>query len=91
MSPHGRPQADSAGARGESPVSKRAYARIIGTGSALPGQAVSNEELARDLATRGVETSDAWIIARTGIRQRYIAERGTTTAELGADSLCRSR
>ncbi len=33
---------------------------------------------------RGIETSDEWIVARTGIRQRYIAERGVTTAELGA-------
>src|SRR5215471_14177089 len=59
------------------------YTRIIGTGSALPTRAVSNDELARDLATRGIETSDEWIVARTGIRQRYIAEAGLTTAALG--------
>jgi 3-oxoacyl-[acyl-carrier-protein] synthase-3 len=63
---------------------KRRYARIVGTGSALPARAVSNGELARDLATRGVETSDEWIVARTGIRQRYLAEPGLTTSELGA-------
>src|SRR5262249_2430571 len=57
--------------------------RIIGTGSALPARAVSNDELARDLARRGVETSDEWIVARTGIRQRYIAEAGLTTTALG--------
>jgi 3-oxoacyl-[acyl-carrier-protein] synthase-3 len=45
---------------------------------------VSNEELARELATRGVATSDEWIVARTGIRQRYIAGPGETTTELGA-------
>jgi len=61
----------------------RLYSRITGTGSGLPQRIVSNEELARELATRGVETSDEWIVARTGIRQRYIAEPGVTTAELG--------
>jgi len=63
--------------------SRRLYSRITGTGSGLPQRVVSNEELARELATRGVETSDEWIVARTGIRQRYIAEPGVTTAELG--------
>jgi 3-oxoacyl-[acyl-carrier-protein] synthase-3 len=61
----------------------RIYSRITGTGSALPARAVSNDELARDLATRGVETSNEWIVARTGIRQRYIAEAGLTSAGLG--------
>ncbi|HTT12772.1 MAG TPA: beta-ketoacyl-ACP synthase III [Burkholderiaceae bacterium] len=59
------------------------YTRIIGTGSALPARAVSNDELARELAGRGIETSDEWIVARTGIRQRYIAEAGLTTSALG--------
>jgi 3-oxoacyl-[acyl-carrier-protein] synthase-3 len=62
----------------------RIYSRITGTGAALPARAVTNEELARELARRGVETSDAWIVARTGIRQRYLAEEGLTTTELGA-------
>jgi 3-oxoacyl-[acyl-carrier-protein] synthase-3 len=62
----------------------RPYSRITGTGSGLPRRVVSNEELARDLATRGVQTSDEWIVARTGIRQRYIAGPGETTTELGA-------
>jgi 3-oxoacyl-[acyl-carrier-protein] synthase-3 len=57
--------------------------RITGTGSALPRRAVSNAELAAELARRGVETSDEWITARTGIRSRYFAEPGLTTAELG--------
>jgi 3-oxoacyl-[acyl-carrier-protein] synthase-3 len=60
------------------------YSRITGTGAALPERAVSNEQLARDLAARGVETSDEWIVARTGIRQRYIADPALTTSELGA-------
>ncbi len=60
------------------------FTRIAGTGSALPGRAVSNEELAQRLAAAGVETSDEWIVARTGIRQRYLADAGATTADLGA-------
>ncbi len=63
---------------------KRRYARVIGTGSALPDRVVTNDQLARELASRGVETSDEWIVARTGIRQRYIAEDGVGSAELGA-------
>ena len=62
----------------------RLWSRIVGTGAALPERAVSNEELARQLAGRGIETSDEWIVARTGIRQRYIADASLTTTELGA-------
>ena len=51
--------------------------RLLGTGSALPAQVVTNA----DLAAR-VDTSDEWIIERTGIRQRYIAGPDETTATL---------
>ncbi|MEO0908289.1 MAG: beta-ketoacyl-ACP synthase III [Pseudomonadota bacterium] len=51
--------------------------RIVGSGSALPEQIVSNH----DLAAR-VDTSDEWIIERTGIRQRHIAGEGETTSTL---------
>jgi 3-oxoacyl-[acyl-carrier-protein] synthase-3 len=61
-----------------------AASRIIGTGSALPERVVTNEQLVDELGRRGVQTSDAWIVERTGIRQRYLAEAGLTTAELGA-------
>lgn len=61
-----------------------AYAKIVGTGSCLPERVVSNDDLARDLAQRGVETSDEWIVTRTGIRQRYLAEPGTRTSELAS-------
>ncbi|MGH6622820.1 MAG: beta-ketoacyl-ACP synthase III [Burkholderiaceae bacterium] len=57
--------------------------RIVGTGSALPERVVTNDALARQLAARGIETSDEWIVARTGIRQRYLAEAGVTTVDLG--------
>lgn len=50
---------------------------VIGTGSALPKRRVDNEELARQ-----VDTSDQWIVERTGIRSRYIAGEGETTASL---------
>jgi 3-oxoacyl-[acyl-carrier-protein] synthase-3 len=43
---------------------------------------VTNDELAAELATRQVETSDEWITTRTGIRQRHIADPGVTTSEL---------
>lgn len=60
------------------------FARIVGTGSALPERVVSNAELATQMADRGFETSDDWIVARTGIRQRHVAERGVTSSMLGA-------
>jgi 3-oxoacyl-[acyl-carrier-protein] synthase III len=54
-------------------------AAIKGTGSALPRTAVSNDALA---IMKGIDTSDEWIIARTGIKQRYLAEADETTATL---------
>ncbi len=59
------------------------YSRLIGTGSALPERVVPNAELVRELAARGVETSEEWIFTRTGIRQRHLAAPGVQTAELG--------
>jgi 3-oxoacyl-[acyl-carrier-protein] synthase-3 len=50
---------------------------LRGTGSALPARLVTNEELAKQ-----VDTSDEWIVERTGIRQRYIAGEGETTSTL---------
>ncbi len=55
------------------------YARVTGTGSFLPGNPVSNN----DLAARGIDTSDEWIASRTGIRSRHLAEAGTTSSQLG--------
>jgi len=62
------------------------FARIVGTGSALPERSVSNAELVSELAERGVETSDDWIVERTGIRHRYFASGDETTATLGAQA-----
>jgi 3-oxoacyl-[acyl-carrier-protein] synthase-3 len=58
------------------------YAKIIGSGGYLPPRIVSNDDLAADLATRQIETSDSWIVERTGIRQRHLADAGTTTSQL---------
>lgn len=54
---------------------------IAGTGSALPVRCVTNAELAEK-----VDTSDEWIVARTGIRQRHIAGQGETTATLACEA-----
>ena len=58
------------------------YSKIIGTGSYLPNEAVSNDELAVRLAKEGVETSDEWIRSRTGIAQRHIASPNQTSSDL---------
>lgn len=54
------------------------YARIAGTGSVLPGEPVSND----DLVARGIDTSDEWIVERTGIKTRYFAPEGATASSL---------
>jgi hypothetical protein len=46
----------------------RRYSRITGTGSSLPPRRVTNADLVAELAQRGIETSDEWIVERTGIR-----------------------
>ncbi|MFL6848452.1 MAG: beta-ketoacyl-ACP synthase III [Sphingomicrobium sp.] len=58
---------------------------ILGAGSALPKRRVSNEELAQT-----VDTTDQWIVERTGIRSRYIAGDGETTATLATDAARRA-
>ena len=55
------------------------HSRIIGTGGYLPGEPISNAMLAERLAERGIETSDDWIVARTGIRQRYFSDGEPTS------------
>ena len=54
---------------------------VLGVGSALPKRKVTNEELAKQ-----VDTSDEWIVERTGIRNRYVAGDGETTASLATDA-----
>ena len=64
----------------------RIFARIAGTGSYLPQQMLTNE----DLVKRGVDTSDEWIVSRTGIRQRHIAAEGELTSDLGYQAALRA-
>jgi 3-oxoacyl-[acyl-carrier-protein] synthase-3 len=59
------------------------YSRITGTGSYLPERRVTNADLAAELAANGVETSDEWIVERTGIRARHFAAADVTSSDLG--------
>jgi len=58
------------------------YSRISGTGSYLPPDRVSNADLAARLAQDGIETSDAWIVERTGIRFRHFAAPDVAASDL---------
>lgn len=58
---------------------------VLGVGSALPKRRVTNDELAQR-----VDTSDQWIVERTGIRSRYVAENGETTASLATEAARRA-
>ena len=60
----------------------RRYSRITGTGSYLPPRRVTNNDLVAELALQGVETSDEWIVERTGIRARHFA-----APDMGASDL----
>jgi 3-oxoacyl-[acyl-carrier-protein] synthase III len=62
------------------------YSRITGTGSYLPPRRVTNADLAAELAAKGVETSDQWIVERTGIRARHFAAPDVTSSDLGAQA-----
>ncbi|MES2950189.1 MAG: beta-ketoacyl-ACP synthase III [Pseudomonadota bacterium] len=65
---------------------KRRYSRITGTGSYLPPRRLSNADLVAELATKGVETSDEWIVERTGIRARHFASDGVFSSDLGLEA-----
>jgi 3-oxoacyl-[acyl-carrier-protein] synthase III len=58
------------------------FSRITGTGSYLPAERLSNAQLAARLAAQGVETSDEWIVERTGIRARHFAAPEEQTSDL---------
>ena len=62
------------------------YSRITGTGSFLPPKRMTNTELAAQLAKQGVETSDEWIVARTGIRARHFAEPDVPCSDLAVEA-----
>ena len=63
-------------------VQQKIFSRVLGTGSYLPPDRVSNQALADRLAATGIETSDEWIFARTGIRARHFSAPDVTTSDL---------
>ena len=60
------------------------YTRIVGTGSCLPPRRVSNHDMTALLAARGLDTSDEWIVSRSGISARHFADDGVLSSDLGA-------
>ena len=73
-----------------SPSPAARHSRITGTGSMLPARRVDNAELAAELAGRGLETSDEWIVERTGIRARHFADADTHASDLAAEAARRA-
>jgi len=62
------------------------YSRISGTGSYLPPRRLTNADLVAELATQGIESSDEWIVERTGIRARHFVDAGVGSSDLGAEA-----
>ena len=62
------------------------YSRIVGTGSYLPPRRLSNADLVAELAAKGVESSDDWIVERTGIRARYFVDQGVFSSDLAFEA-----
>ncbi len=65
------------------------YSRITGTGSHLPPRRLTNADLVADLAQRGIDTSDEWIVERTGIRARHFAAPDVLCSDMALDA-CRN-
>lgn len=66
------------------------FSRIVGTGSYLPERRLSNQQLAELLAADGVETSDEWIIERTGIKARHFAAADQHASDLALQACLRA-
>lgn len=64
----------------------RRYSRITGTGSYVPPRRLSNADLVTQLAANGVETSDEWIVERTGIRARHFVDDGVYSSDLALEA-----
>jgi 3-oxoacyl-[acyl-carrier-protein] synthase III len=62
------------------------YSKIIGTGSYLPPRRVTNEALTAELAAAGIETSDEWIVSRSGISARHYADPGVQSSDLAVEA-----
>jgi 3-oxoacyl-[acyl-carrier-protein] synthase-3 len=66
------------------------YSRITGTGSYLPPHKVANAELVNQLAAKGIETSNEWIVERSGIGARHFAGDGVYSSDLGLEAAKRA-
>ena len=66
------------------------YSKIAGTGSYLPPNRVTNEQLANQLAQNNIETSDEWIVTRSGISARHFAEAGVQSSDLATTAARRA-
>lgn len=66
------------------------YSKIVGTGSYLPAKRVTNHELAAQLAEQGIETSDEWIVTRSGISARHYAEPDQLSSDLALQASLRA-
>ena len=66
------------------------YSKITGTGSFLPPRRVTNNELAAQLAEKGIETSDEWIMSRSGISARHYAEPTVQSSDLAVEAAKRA-
>jgi 3-oxoacyl-[acyl-carrier-protein] synthase III len=66
------------------------YSRITGTGSFLPPNRLTNQDLADRLAADGIETSDEWIVERTGIRARHFAAADVAASDLALEAAKRA-
>ena len=64
----------------------RRFSRITGTGSFLPPRRLTNADLVAELAAQGVESSDEWIVERTGIRARHFADADSASSDLGVQA-----
>src|SRR3569833_2727374 len=62
------------------------YSKIVSTGSYLPPKRVTNQELAAQLAEMGVETSDEWIVSRSGIAARHYADQDVQSSDLAVEA-----
>ncbi len=66
------------------------YSRISGTGSYLPPRRLTNADLVAELAAQGIESSDEWIVERTGIRARHFVDAGVGSSDLGVEAARRA-
>ncbi|MFI4938730.1 MAG: beta-ketoacyl-ACP synthase III [Burkholderiales bacterium] len=66
------------------------HSKIIGTGSYLPPKRVTNNDLVGQLAKKGIDTSDEWIVSRSGISARHFAEAGVPASDLAIEAATRA-